>query len=65
MPDERYVDIAPVPADHEPGPLCWCEPVRSIRIDGGRLLVHRTDVAGPMRPPPAGSHARPREDQPR
>lgn len=53
MPDERHVDVAPMPAGHESGPGCWCEPVRSLSIGDGRLLIHRTD-------PDAGRQLEPR-----
>ena len=43
MPDVRYVDVAPLPAGHESGPACWCDPVRSLSVGDAWLLVHRTD----------------------
>ena len=50
----RYVDIAPVPEGHESGPLCWCEPLRSLVIGDGQLLIHRTDIeaGNPLLPRP-------------
>lgn len=50
MDEPRFVDVAPVPADHEAGPSCWCEPVHSVIIGSGQLLVHRTDRAAPFGP---------------
>lgn len=45
MADPRLVHVAPLPPGHIEDANCPCEPVRSIEIGDGRLMVHRTELA--------------------
>lgn len=52
MSDEKALDIAPLPPNHQEGPSCPCVPLRSS-VAGREVWIHRNPAGEiPMGPPP-------------